>query len=313
MSYAFFGAGSFSARCLELLSAWKRPLWVVTSPPAASGRGGRLSSSPLGRLIAESGVFRDVPVFETRQASSDERVLDAARSAQVDVAIVTDFGQVIREPILSCGGRMGCVNIHPSLLPKYRGAAPVQRALMDCRSVTGVTLFKLIPAMDSGPVLLRMEIEIGDADDAGTLLERAAVAGVGAFVEYAETNGIDEWNFTPQDELAATYAPKISAEEERIDWKRPANEIFGLVRALSPKPGAWTTMRGKRLRVLGVGRSNAGLEGKPGELTNLGGTAVVICGHGSVSLRLVQAEGRKIQNAAEWWNGLRAGIGECMI
>ncbi|MDR3355434.1 MAG: methionyl-tRNA formyltransferase, partial [Synergistaceae bacterium] len=180
LRYAFFGSGSFAARCLELLSEWRLPSWIVTSPPAAAGRGGRLSMSPLGRFAAGSGILADVPLFETARASSDAMVLDARESVPVDVVIVTDFGQMIREPLLSYGERVGCVNIHPSLLPEYRGAAPVQRALMDCRRETGVTLFKLASSMDSGPVLLRREIGIGDDDDAGTILERAAVLGVGA-------------------------------------------------------------------------------------------------------------------------------------
>jgi methionyl-tRNA formyltransferase len=313
LRYAFFGSGSFAARCLELLSRWRRPSWIVTSPPAAAGRGGRLSMTPLGRFAAESGMFGDVPIFETSSASGDARVLDAHAGVPVDVVIVTDFGQMIKEPVLSWGDRVGCINIHPSLLPEYRGAAPVQRALMDCRNATGVTLFKLASSMDSGPVLLSREIEIEDEDDAGTILERAAVVGVGAFIGHVEREAVWEWNFKPQDESAATYAPKISREEERIDWSRPADEVFGLVRALSPKPGAWTAIRGKRLRILGAGRSNADLDGAPGELVNINGSTVVICGRGALALRLVQAEGKKIQSVGEWLNGLRAAPGECLI
>jgi methionyl-tRNA formyltransferase len=222
----------------------------------------------------------------------------------VDFVFVIDFGQLIREPLLGAGEPVGCLNIHPSLLPRYRGAAPAQRALMDGVRETGVTIFKLAMGMDSGPVLLRETLAVGD-DDAGSLLERAAVAGVGAFIRYAESTPIAEWRFMPQDDALATAAPKISKEEERIDWSRSAVEILGKIRALSPKPGAWTTLGGKRLRVTRASLSPSRAGASPGRVVLDGSSPSVSTGDGAISLSLVQREGTKVQSAAEWKNGLR--------
>jgi methionyl-tRNA formyltransferase len=224
---------------------------------------------------------------------------------------------MIREPVLAQGERVGCLNIHPSLLPSYRGAAPVQRALMDCRAMTGVTVFKLASGMDSGPVLLQEKIAINDDDDSGTLLERAAVAGTSAFIDHASAHPIEQWIFKAQDATLATPASKILPEEERIDWGRPSLSVCGLIRALAPKPGAWTTVRGKRLKILRAfalpDDSGNGRPCKPGMLegTRDGGVAVRT-GKGAVVLQDVQPEGKKISRALDWWNGLRAAREELL-
>jgi methionyl-tRNA formyltransferase len=232
---------------------------------------------------------------------------------QADFCFVIDFGQMIREPLLKQGERVGCLNIHPSRLPEYRGAAPVQRALMDCRAKTGVTVFKLAQGMDSGPVLLRREVAIARDDNAETLLKRAAAVGASAFIEYASRQPMDGWAFEAQDGSLATNAPKIRLEEERIDWERSSREISGLIRALAPRPGAWTTVRGRRLRVLAAApvETDAADCAEPGSLCGVmeGGVAVQT-GEGLVSLREVQPEGKKVQRAPDWWNGLRATRGE---
>jgi methionyl-tRNA formyltransferase len=275
-----------------------------------------MSCTPVGELVSKWGAGRETPLVETVDASSDGKVLGLKEEFPVDFAFVVDFGQFVREPILSMDTRIGCLNIHPSLLPLYRGAAPIQRVLMDGADVTGVTVFKLDEGMDSGPVLLRERIRIGPDDDFGSLLERAAAAGVGEFIEFARRNPVNGWKFEPQDELLATHAPKISSGEERINWNRPAHEIVSLVRSLSPKPGAWTTLRGKRLlilsaRVLAGHATNAIMA--PGEL-NLSGKEPCVCaGDGAVALVAVQAEGKKPQSAPSWKNGLRVGAEECLV
>jgi methionyl-tRNA formyltransferase len=225
---------------------------------------------------------------------------------------VIDFGQIIKEPLLREREHIGCLNIHPSLLPRFRGAAPVQRALMEGARETGVTVFKLAPAMDAGPVLLSRVIDISGMDDTGSLLEQAAIAGTEAFIKYALGRNLSEWRFKAQEDMSATFAPKISASEERVDWGKSTADIWRQVRALSPKPGAWTTIRGRRLRLIIASlRDEFENFGEPGKLLGLSGGGVsVLCGGGVLSLIEVQPEGKKIQRAADWWNGLRAAPGE---
>jgi methionyl-tRNA formyltransferase len=255
-------------------------------------------------------MLPEVPIVRSSSASTDENVLAFKKNLPVDCRFVVDFGQIVKEPVLGWDEPVGCLNVHPSLLPLYRGAAPVQRFLMQGGPVTGVTVFKLAPGMDSGPVLLSERIVVNGGDDAGVLLERAAVIGVSAFIKFAGESPMDKWTFKPQDDSLATYAPKIRTEDERILWDRPAAGILGLVRALSPKPGAWTTMRGRRLRVLRVSAAAEPppeLNETPGTLLGVfGGGVLVACSDDPLVLHEVQMEGKKIQPAAEWWNGLHA-------
>jgi methionyl-tRNA formyltransferase len=314
LRYAYFGTGVFAARCLELLSKWKMPAWVVTSPSGASRGRNVPVRSPVGELVAGGETWTDIPLVESANASSDEAVIGLKRNICVDFAFVVDFGQFIREPLLDENGRIGCLNIHPSDLPRYRGAAPIQRALMDGASEIGVSIFKLGRGMDSGPVLLREKLDVGPYEDFGSVRERAAVLGTGAFVGLALKTPVSEWSFVPQDETLATYAPKITPGEERIDWGMTPRAISDRVRALSPRPGAWTTLRGKRLLILSArpaeGTAKSGTQ--PGELCPVGVNPRVASSDGFVELITVQPEGKKPQPASAWKNGLRLRAEECL-
>ena len=316
LRYAFFGSGVFAAECLELLSKWRVPSWIVTAPPAASGRGNIVSRTPVGKIASSLNGLREIHVLETASASSDDAVLEMKRKLPVDFSFVIDFGHLIREPLLAWEEHIGCLNIHPSELPLYRGAATIQRALMDGARVIGVSIFKLAAMMDAGPVLFTERIEVDAGDDFGSLRKKAAEIGTGAFIRFALNNPPYSWTFKTQDESGATYARKISSAEERIDWRRPARSIVGLVRALSPKPGAWTTLRGKRLLVLSAREASSAEEHetcRPGELRLERANSLVGTGEGLVEIVTIQPEGRKPQPASAWKNGLRASPGECMI
>ena len=310
MSFGFFGSGHFAASCLDALLEWRAPAWIVTSPTKPAGRGRDMRPTPVESFV-KSGVLADIPLVRSSSVSSDERVLLLSKKIPVGFCFVIDFGQLIKEPILSWNEPVGCLNIHPSLLPCYRGAAPVQRALMDRASEIGVTVFKLAKTMDSGPILLSERIPVKDGDDSGSLLARAARTGAGAFIKYLRERPVSKWTFSPQDDSMATHAGRICPEEERIDWAASALEIWGKVRALSPRPGAWTTARGRRLKVLGASVSAERPAGMHGELIEMReGGVIAAAGDGCVILEKVQTEGKKIQTAMEWWNGLHASKGE---
>ena len=316
ITYAFCGSGVFAARCLELLSAWRTPLWVVTAPPKPAGRGRVPKDTPVKDLMDTTDLLQSVPILASADASRDEAVLAMKKNRPVNFTFVVDFGQIIREPLLAWDAPVGCLNIHPSLLPLYRGAAPVQRALMDGAPETGVTIFKLAAGMDSGPILLQEKLSIGPDDDMGTLLERAAVAGTSAFIDYATRMPLDRWRFSLQDDERATHAPKISKDDERIDWTKPAGEIADKIRALRPTPGAWTTIREKRLRVIEALPLESVQNGKatPGLLLGTkDGRPLVATGDGVLTLVCVQMEGKKTGGAAEWRNGLRPTEGEKLV
>lgn len=295
--YGFIGNGAFAARCLALLADRLAPSWVITSPPTISGRGKKLTNTPTADTAASIGIAK---LITSNDPSNDDRVAALFQDDPVDFTFVIDFGHLIKGWLLNDGG--GCLNIHPSLLPKYRGAAPIQRALMDRRELVGVTIFKLTRGMDSGPILLQREIEARD-DDAATLLDRAAKVGVDAFIELYDAKTPSDWIFTPQVDAEATYAHKISKDEERIEWSSPAEQIVGKIRALAPQPGAWTTISGKRLKIISAAVICGG--GDPGEMDLSGALPTVAASDGAVELRFVQPEGKKVLDARDWKNGLR--------
>lgn len=303
VTYGFIGTGGFAAMCLGHLCSLRPPQWVVTSPARPAGRGVRLTPSPVARLVSELASLSGVPIVESASASKDESVLSLTREIPVDVTFVTDLGQMIREPLLRESEAIGCLNIHPSLLPLYRGAAPVQRAIMDGVRESGVTIFKLERGMDSGPILLQVKRDI-EGMNAESALALLAKTGADAFIDLCASKPISEWTFTKQDESLATYAAKIAPEEERVDWSLSADVIVRKVRALSPRPGAWTTFAGRRIRMLDAEVCGTA-KGAPGDIDMSGDLPAVSTGDGSVVLLRVQPEGKREQSAADWKNGAR--------
>jgi methionyl-tRNA formyltransferase len=227
-----------------------------------------------------------------------------------DAAVVVAYGKILPASLLAVP-RLGFVNVHFSLLPAYRGAAPVQRALMDGVRQTGVSIIVLTEGMDEGPVLSSEPLDVGDDDTAGSVGERLAAAGAKLLVPALEGYADGEIQPVAQDHDRATYAPKISAGDARIDWRRPAEAIRNQVRGLNPDPGAWTTLRDLRLKVYA-----AAVDGEaalaPGELRN-GRRLVVGTGDGALVLRDVQAAGKRRMTGEALARGLRVHPGERLV
>ena len=273
----------------------------MTNPDRPAGRKLVLQPSPVKQAALAAGLDIAQPA-----TARDETLHERLTRSDVDVATVVAYGKILPGSLLAVP-RLGFVNLHFSLLPAYRGAAPVQRALMDGVEETGITIIVLTEEMDAGPVLDSLTTPVGPDETAGELGERLADDGAGLLVRTLERYVSGEIEPRPQDHARATYAPKISPDEARIDWSRTAQEIHNHVRALNPAPGAWTTFRDARLRVLAV-RPGAG-DGTPGKLVE-GGDLVVGAGAGVVALAEVQMAGKRRMSGAELARGLRPVGGE---
>lgn len=302
--YVFIGSGSFAASCLEVFSAWHNPLAVLTAPPRPAGRGLRLTQTP----VAEVAASRGLRLLHSAAASMDEAFLSLIREQGADFALVIDFAQMIREPLIHLCP-LGCLNIHPSLLPAYRGSAPIQRALMDGAGETGVTVFRLASRMDAGDILLQERLAIAPEDTTGSLIWKTSQLGSRALISHIESTPLPGWVFRAQDEARATYAPKIEKHERQIDWHRSAHDIFHITRGLSPEPGGYTLCRGKRLALRQVLPAEG--SGEPGRLIALRDeNPVISCGSGALELLEVQPEGKTAQSGAQWLRGARLKPGD---
>jgi methionyl-tRNA formyltransferase len=274
---------------------------VVTNPDRPAGRG--LDPRPPPVKVAARGASLDVIQPEKARDPALEAWL---RDRDPDVATVVAYGKILPRPLLEVP-RLGFVNVHFSLLPQYRGAAPVQRAILDGLDRTGVSIMLLTEGMDEGPILATAELAIEEEETAGELGERLAELGAALLVEALE--GYESGAMVPreQDHDRALYAPKVSPHEARVEWERSAREIKDLVRGLNPAPGAWTTFRGKRVNLHRV-RAASGPALDPGEIDPSGERAGT--GRGVVELLEVQLEGRRPMSGAELGRGLRVTPGE---
>jgi methionyl-tRNA formyltransferase len=278
----------------RLADSAHRPQLVVTPPDRPKGRGRRMQSPPAAEVAAEL----DVELLQTA-AVNDEESLARIQAVRPEALVVCAFGQLIREPLLS-GWPM--LNIHPSLLPHWRGAAPIERAIMAGEKRTGVCVMRLTEGLDSGPVALRKEVAIGSEDDFGTLSAKLASLGGELLVQALDWLAESRLEFTEQDDEAATYAEKIAPEERRLDPARPATELACTVRALTPHVGAYLeTHGGERLGVRRARPVDVGV--KTGEVKAEWGALLLGCGRGALRLEVVQPPGGKPMAADAYLRG----------
>lgn len=299
MRLVFAGTPGPAVPSLEALLASRHDVVaVVTRPDAPAGRGRTLRPSPVRERAEAAGLEVLTPAHPR-----DEAFQERLRELEPDCCPVVAYGALIPQPVLDIP-RRGWVNLHFSLLPAWRGAAPVQHAILHGDDVTGATTFLLEAGMDTGPVLGVTTEDVRPTDTSGDLLERLAHAGAGLLV--ATLDGLEEGALTavPQPADGVSLAPKITVDDARIDWSAPALRVDRLVRACTPAPGAWTTLRGKRVKLGPVAVTDEVLP--PGEVRDgLVGTATT-----AVRLGGVRPEGKGAMAAADWLRGLRLEPGE---
>jgi len=305
MRLVFVGTPQVAVPSLDaLLASQHTVVAVVTRPDAPAGRGLRMMASPVAERARQAGLEVLQP-----QRPSDPGFLARLGELAPDCCPVTAYGALIPSAALGIPGR-GWVNLHFSLLPAWRGAAPVQRAILHGDEITGATTFLLVPELDAGPVFGMVTEVVKPSDTAGDLLARLAVSGADLLV--ATLDGIEagELEARPQPRDGISLAPKIGRADARVDWTRPAPAVDRQVRACTPAPGAWTVLDGAIIRlgpVALLGSEDAGQEVmKPGEVAQRRGRVVVGTGTVPVGLGHVQPAGKRMMTAAEWLRGVRS-------
>ena len=290
MRVIFMGTPDFSVPALRAVAARHQVVAVYSQPPRAAGRGQKPRPSPVHRAAEELGIPVRTP----------ERLRDPAEQADfaalgADVAVVVAYGLILPQPVLDAP-RLGCLNIHASLLPRWRGAAPIHRAVMAGDAETGVAIMQMQAGLDTGPVLAETRTAIGPADTTADLHDRLAGMGAALILDVLDRLPLPA---VPQAEAGVTYAQKIDKAEARIDWTRPAAEVDRRIRGLSPFPGAWCMVGDERVKLL-RSRLAAG-SGTPGQVLD---GFTVACGAGAVEVLEAQRESKRPMPAAEILRGL---------
>jgi methionyl-tRNA formyltransferase len=308
----FCGTPEFAVPSLRRLA--ERPEFsieaVITQPDRPRGRGQHISSSPVREAALELGLHVYQP--ETIKSESAQEFL---KRISPDAVVIIAYGQIIPARLLTIP-RLGWINLHASLLPRYRGAAPIHWAIANGETITGLTTMQIDAGMDTGPTLLRREVEIGPDETAPELATRMSAIGADLIADSLLQFARGEISPTPQEDKSVSYAPILKKEDGRIDWTRPAQQIYNGMRGFTPWPGTYTTFRGQTCRLWGRQNTqgNAGEDAVPGEIASSTEGTSVVCGEGtSMRLEFVQIEGRKRIPAREFANGARIGAEERFV
>ncbi len=309
MRVLFWGTPEFATPSLRaLIGEGHDVVAVVTQPDRPRARGGRSRSkvdpSPVKAVAIEEGI----PVLQPERPRGSE-FLAALREIAPDISVVVAYGHILPREVIDLP-RHGTVNVHASLLPAYRGAAPIQAAIRDGASETGVSIMRMVPALDAGPVIHSVATEILPDETGGELQVRLAELGAEALVEALALMELGRATEVPQDDAFATYAPKVTRAAARVDWTRPAIEVERAIRAYDPKPGAWTLLDGVEIRLFGA-RRVTGTGGTPGTVVRADDDGVVVaCGTDAVRLLEVHPAGRRRVSAGEWVRGRGVAAGD---
>lgn len=293
----FMGTPDFAVPCLQKLIETQMVVGVVTQPDRPAGRGQQLHPPPV-KVVAEAA---GIPVYQPDSLRRPEST-NPIREWQAEAIVVAAFGQILRQHLLDLPP-LGCLNVHASLLPRWRGAAPIQQAILSGDEETGISLMKMEAGLDSGPVFVQQPISISQQETAGTLHDKLAVLGAEMLAIYLDEILSGRIPSTPQNDNLATYAPMIQKEQGQVDWQQDSRQIDRHIRAMSPWPGAFTYWQGKLLKLLAARPEADSVSGRPGLVTWQQNEWFVQCGSGRLQLLSVQLEGKRPSSSSDFGRG----------
>jgi methionyl-tRNA formyltransferase len=283
---------------------------VVTQPDKPQGRARKLTPPPVKQIALEEHI----PVYQPA-TPKDEGFIDAITTMAPDISVVVAYGHILPRRIIDLP-RLGTLNIHASLLPQLRGAAPIQAAIKQGFSETGVTILRMVPALDAGPIILPAATPILEDETYGELQNRLSELGALTLLESLALIELGAANEQPQDDSRATYAPKVTRADALVDWTQPAGDVARTIRAYDPKPGAFTTINGVDVKLFGP--RVVSLDGilqhqvipEPGDVISVIDGMVVMCADSAVRVQDVQPSGRSRMRSAEWGRGRGVSVGD---
>jgi methionyl-tRNA formyltransferase len=302
------GTPDFAVPSLRLLLEEKdqvEVIGVVTQPDRPKGRKKVLTPPP----VKVEAIKHDLPVFQPQKLRSEEAIRQVLE-LQPDLIVTAAYGQILPEPVLNAP-KYGCINVHASLLPKYRGGAPIHHAIINGEKETGVTIMYMVKALDAGDMLLQRAIPITSGDNVGTMHDKLANLGAELLKEVLPSILDGTVQAVPQDDEQATFAPNITREDEKIDWERTAQELDCQIRGLCPWPVAYTLWKGKPFKIWKASVVNEETQGEPGTVIRLDDNGIVVAtGKGLLRLTEVQPSGKKPMPARQFINGRQMKAGD---
>jgi methionyl-tRNA formyltransferase len=308
LNIVFMGTPDFAVpSLLQLLEKGYNVVGVVTQPDRPKGRKRVLTAPPVKVAALEAGI----PVMQPERIRRPEAIAELA-GWQPDLIVTAAFGQILPKAVLDIP-HLGCINVHASLLPRYRGGAPIHRAIMEGETKTGVTLMYMAEGLDTGDIISSVEVPIEDSDNVGTMFAKLADAGAGLLIKTLPELVAGRAPRIPQNDAEATYAPNITREEERIDWGRSARQLFNQVRGMNPWPVAYTLWQGETMKIWEsavLKEDGEAADVEPGTVLKTSVEGIdVACGIGTLRLTVVQPAGKKAMAAGEFVRGGKLTIG----
>ena len=307
MKIIFLGTPEFAIQTLEALlnTKWIEVLAVCTQTDKQAGRGKHIVSPPVKNLALQKGIL----ILQTKRISKEKEIIEKIKELKPDIFVSSSYGQILSQEILDIAP---VINVHGSLLPKYRGAAPINWAILNGEKETGISIMKTELSLDTGPIILQEKCNIDENETSVELFKKLSSLGAKTLIKALELIRDGKAKYTPQDNSKATFAPMLKKEQGKINWNKSSFEIHNQIRGLQPWPSAWTIYKGRTIKIWdcrGVA-CNARTTGSPGTIVEITDYVKVKTSNGFIDIYKVQEENKKIINSKDWINGSHVKTGE---